>query len=336
MTTTGTPTTIEWGLLVVIYLYTAGISAGMFVVSGLAVYIGGGHYRRLARVGALLAPWPLIIGLGMLVFDLGRPLYFWRLFTTIQFTSPMSIGSWLLTFFSIISILYFILWLPYPLRRLIRVPHRFSELFQPRQWRTFSPDMVRRGRGILAAIGFPISLGVGMYTGVLLGAVPARPFWNTPMVAQLFLFSALSTGAAFLLLVTALFGQIVDKKAMHAERHFLVSLDAALIVMEFFIIIPFFLHQALNTRSSAASVALVLGGPFTVPFWVGVVLLGLFIPLAIEGYELFPLILKEGASRYSRQLGFISALLVLVGGFILRWVFVYAGQVSHFLPIMPR
>lgn len=330
------PTSTEWGMLVVIYLYTAGISAGMFAVSAFAVYIGGGRYRRLARLSALLSPWPLIIGLGMLVFDLGRPLHFWRLFTTIQVTSPMSIGSWLLTLFTIVAMLYLVLWLPRPIRNLLRLPHRVGDVFHPSRWQAMSPTFVRMARGVLAAGGFGLSLGVGMYTGVLLGAVPARPFWNTPMVAQLFLFSALSSGTAFVLLVAALGGKLIDSDAMHSERHLLVSLDASLIVLELFIIVPFFLHQALNTWSSSTSISLVTGGSFTTAFWGGVVLIGLLIPLAMEGYELFPLILKEGAIKFSRQLGVISAVLVLVGGFMLRYVFVYAGQVSHFLPILAR
>lgn len=332
----GASTTIEWGMMVVIYLYTAGLSAGMFAVSALATYLGGGRYQRLARLGAMLAPWPLMVGLGMLVFDLGKPLRFWRLFTTVQWTSPMSIGSWLLTFFTAISLVYLFLWLPRPLRSLVRLPLRFGDLFHPARWEPLPQRAVRLGRGVLAAVGFVLSLGVGMYTGVLLGAVPARPFWNTPMVAQLFLFSALSSGAALALLIVALGGRLVDDEAMRHERHLLVSIDASLIVLEIFILIPFFLHQALNTRSSAESMQLVMGGPYTALFWGGVVVLGLLIPLAIEGYELFPLILKEGAVRYSRQLGIVSAALVLMGGFLLRYVFVYAGQVSHFLPVIAR
>jgi formate-dependent nitrite reductase membrane component NrfD len=248
----------------------------------------------------------------------------------------MSIGSWLLTLFVIVSLLYLFLWLPHPIRNLVRLPTRFGDLLHLRRWQPLSQRVVRVGRGVLAAFGFVLSLGVGMYTGVLLGAIPARPFWNTPMVAQLFLFSALSSGAAFVLLVAALGGKLVDADAMHKERHLLVSIDASLIILEIFIIIPFFLHQALNTWSSAESMELVMGGPFTVAFWFGVVLLGLLIPLAIEGYELFPLILKEGAVKYSRSLGMISAVLVLIGGFMLRYVFVYAGQVSHFLPVLAR
>jgi formate-dependent nitrite reductase membrane component NrfD len=308
----------------------------MFAVSAFAVYIGGGRYRRLARLSALLSPWPLMLGLAMLVFDLGRPLHFWRLFTTIQVTSPMSIGSWLLTLFTVISLVYLVLWLPRPIRNLLRLPQHGGDILHPSRWQPLSPRVVRMGRGVLAAVGFGLSLGVGMYTGVLLGALPARPFWNTPMVAQLFLFSALSSGTAFVLLVAALGGKLIDPDALHSERHLLISLDVSLIVLELFIIIPFFLHQALNTWSSSTSINLVTGGPFTTAFWGGVVLLGLLIPLAMEGYELFPLILKEGAIKFSRQLGMISAILVLVGSFMLRYVFVYAGQVSHFLPIMAR
>jgi polysulfide reductase chain C len=81
---------------------------------------------------------------------------------------------------------------------------------------------------------------------------------------------------------------------------------------------------------------LILDGEYTLWFWVGVILIGILLPLAIEGYELFPVIVKEGAARHSLVLSAASAVFVLVGGFILRFVFVYTGQASHFLPIMAR
>jgi formate-dependent nitrite reductase membrane component NrfD len=171
-----------------------------------------------------------------------------------------------------------------------------------------------------------------MYTGVLLGAIPARPMWNTPMIAQLFLMSAMSSGVATVLLVASL----MRTHHLHSERHFLVSFDAMLIVLEILMVIPFFLHQSLSTWSSAQSLNFIMGGPYTLTFWGGVVLLGLLIPLAIEGFELFPVIWQEQAVKYSRLWGGLSAALVLVGGFALRYVFVYAGQVSHFLPLYTR
>ena len=156
------------------------------------------------------------------------------------------------------------------------------------------------------------------------------------MVAQLFLFSAMSSGAATVLLIAALAPLKEGRDRLHHERHFLVTVDAAMIVLEIFIIIPFFLHQTLNTWSSAESIQLVMGGSFTVPFWIGVVFIGLLIPLAIEGFELFPVIWQEAAVKYSRVWGGLSAVMVLLGGFLVRYVFVYAGQLSHFLPMLER
>lgn len=326
---------IEWNLLIVNYLFVAGLSAGAFAVSSFATYLGGPHYRRVARIGALIAPFPVMLGVGALIFDLERPLAFYNLFLTVQWTSPMSIGTWLLTLFIVVSLIYAVLWLPAPLDNLLRVPTSKGALFDFKRWTPLSPNLIRKLRAIFAAIGFPLSLGVGIYTGILLGAIPARPFWNTPMVAQLFLFSAMSTGAATILLITALLGSR-RRDELEEERRMLISTDMVLIVLEIFMLIPFLLHHALSTWSSASSIELILGGEFTLPFWIGVILLGIALPLAIEGYELFPVILKEGAARYSLALSATSAVFVLIGGFVLRYVFVYAGQVSHFLPYIPR
>lgn len=325
----------EWGLFVVNYLFLAGVSAGAFAISSFATYLGGPHFRRVARIGALIAPWPVIAGLGLLIFDLGRPLAFWHLFTTVQWTSPMSIGSWLLTGFVVVSLVNAVLWVPAPLDNLLRIPTRRQDLTHFTRWLPLTGSLLRRSRAIVAALGFPISLGVGIYTGILLGAIPSRPLWNTPMLAQLFLFSAMSTGTATVLLVTALLGSRREDELEH-ERKLLVSTDLVLIVLEIFMLIPFLLHHALSTWSSASSISLILGGDFTLPFWVGVILLGILLPLTIELYELFPLIWKEALSRYSLWLSAASGVFVLMGGFILRFVFVYAGQVSHFLPTIAR
>jgi polysulfide reductase chain C len=322
----------HWNLLIAFYLFTAGISAGAFFVSGLATYLGGARYQRISRIGALLAPWPLALGLAALIFDLTKPFQFWWLFLTVEYTSPMSIGSWLLTGFSIISFVYFILWIPRPWRDLLRLPHHLADLTHFSAWRPLNRQEIRLSRRVVAAIGAPLAIGVGMYTGILLGAIPARPMWNTPMIAQLFLMSAMSSGVATVLLVASL----LRSHHLHSERHFLVSFDAMLIVLEIFMVIPFFLHQSLSTWSSTQSLNLIMGGPYTLVFWGGVVLLGLLIPLAIEGFELFPVIWQEQAIKYSRLWGGLSAGLVLIGGFILRYVFVYAGQVSHFLPLYVR
>jgi formate-dependent nitrite reductase membrane component NrfD len=183
--------TIEWGLLIVNYLFLGGLSAGLLFISALATYLQRNDepsYSRIARLGALMAPWPVMVGCLLLIFDLGHWYRFYKLFLHLRWVSPMSLGSWLLVAFSLVSMLYGYAWLNTTERdRLFSaLPRRVGFL------RALDRDLSGWRRS-LAAIGFPIALGVGIYTGVLLGAVQSRPFWNTNLVAQLFLFSALSS-----------------------------------------------------------------------------------------------------------------------------------------------
>ena len=65
-------------------------------------------------------------------------------------------------------------------------------------------------------------------------------------------------------------------------------------------------------------------------FWVFFLGFGLLAPLGIEVYELAPSLLKGRAFHGNRNLALAASSLVLVGGFLLRYIFVYAGQLSSF------
>ena len=160
----------EWGILIVNYLFLGGLSAGLYFVSGFATYLQElkeeESYGRIARYGAMIAPWPVALGSFLLIFDLGNWYRFYKLFLHFRWQSPMSIGSWLLLLFNGVALVYFWAWLPEEYRKkavtLFRLP------------RMLDRDL-SGSRRLLAVIGFPLSVGVAIYTGVLLGAVQARP-----------------------------------------------------------------------------------------------------------------------------------------------------------------
>src|SRR5215472_16911137 len=279
---------IEWGYLIVSYLFLGGLSAGLYFVSALATLLERNGedtaYKRIANLGAVLAPWPVMVGSSLLIFDLGRWYRFWKLFMNIRWTSPMSLGSWLLITFSFVSLIYCYAWLNEKHRAWIfsKVPRRLAFL------QLLNCDISGKQRA-LALGGLPIAVGVGVYTGVLLGAVQSRPFWNTNLVAQLFLFSALSGGCALLILVLAASPR---KFEMH-EFQSLYLLDVSFLTLEFFIVIPYVIHGELSVEAVRESLKLVLGGPFTILFWVFFMGLGLLIPWVIEVYEALPLLLHH-------------------------------------------
>src|SRR6266700_2742257 len=158
---------IEWGYLIVSYLFLGGLSAGLYFVSALASLLQKNGedmaYKRIAKIGALLAPWPVMLGCFLLIFDLGRWYRFWKLFVHIEWTSPMSLGSWLLVAFSVVAVVYCNSWLTAEQRTWIfsRIPKRLGFL------QLLNRDLSGKQR-VLALIGLPISVGVGIYTGVLL------------------------------------------------------------------------------------------------------------------------------------------------------------------------
>jgi formate-dependent nitrite reductase membrane component NrfD len=317
-------TTIEWGFLIVNYLFLGGLSAGIFFVSALATYLqedGQSAYPRIARYGAMIAPWPVSLGSFLLIFDLGNWYRFYKLFIHFKWQSPMSIGSWLLLLFTGVTFLYFWAWLPDEARKALfaRVPKRLRFLHR------FDVDL-SGWRRTLGMVGFPLSVGVGIYTGVLLGAVQSRPFWNTNLVAQMFLFSALSTGTAALILALS-----VNRKELDFRQlRFLYTLDICFITIEFFIVLPYLIHGKLSVLAVQDALKLILGGPFTLVFWLVFMLLGLLLPLAIELWEMSPAFFQKSAVHHNKRLASGAALLVLMGGYVLRYVFVYAGQVSAF------
>jgi formate-dependent nitrite reductase membrane component NrfD len=345
--------TIEWQYLIVSYLFLGGLSAGLYFVSALTELFrkdDDSAQEYMARIGALLAPWPVILGCTLLVFDLGHWYRAYKLFLHFRWESPMSIGSWLLMVFIGISLVYAYGWISSGGRE-----HFFEKLPKRLRFlRVFNVD-VAPWRRPLAIAGLPVSVGVAIYTGVLLGAVQSRPFWNTNLVAQLFLFSALSTGCALLILVLATRAR---KFEMYNFRS-LYLLDVSFLTLEFFIVVPYIIHGELSVEAVRESLKLVLGGPFTVLFWVFFMSLGLVLPWAIEVREVVPLFLSQmqivprldtatagvaGASgpvvneraelaparklHFSRVWAIAAALLVLMGGVLVRYIFVFAGQMS--------
>ncbi|MEO8055919.1 MAG: NrfD/PsrC family molybdoenzyme membrane anchor subunit, partial [Acidobacteriota bacterium] len=161
-----------------------------------------------------------------------------------------------------------------------------------------------------------VGVGLGLYTGLLLGTMPSRLAWNSPVLGPLFLASGISTGAASLLLFP------LDD----AERKTLVRWDAIAIGAELVLIVLLFLGWATSGEAGRFAAGSFLGGPYTAVFWSLVVVAGLLVPLAMELLE----------SR--RHLPFVALVPVLIlgGGLALRWILLLAGQASAYRLLVMR
>jgi formate-dependent nitrite reductase membrane component NrfD len=321
---------IIWNWIVAVDLFGAGLSAGAFIISATAYFLGRERYETITRIGAYIAPFPVILGILALIYDLERPHLFWRLFLTFQPNSVMSFGSWLLLFFSVFSMSHLILWLPEKYDYFKIIPAIKANRILSR----LRGDNLTVLRGLVAGFGIPISIGVGIYTGVLLGALTARPFWNNPMLPMLFLISAMMTGSAAICFVGCFIKGFrgMSRENVNTNKFMIHSIDFTLIVFSIIAVFLFILGLYVSPRSSVAAVHLIMGGEFTLLFWTLVVGVGILVPLALEVYELIPHYIKQVELReHNPWISGIITTSVLIGGFTMRYIVIYAGQIARII-----
>jgi polysulfide reductase chain C len=319
---------IHWNWIVAVDLFAAGLSAGAFIISATAYFLGKEKYENITRIGAYIAPFPVIVGILCLLYDLERPHLFWKLFVTFQPNSVMSLGSWLLLFFSLFSFAHFFLWLPERYDYLKLLPRIQSHRFLGR----FKGDNLTKLRGLIAGFGIPISIGVGIYTGVLLGALTARPFWNNPMLPMLFLISAMMTGSASICFVGCFIKGFrgMSRENVNTNKFMIHSVDFTLMVFSIIATFLFILGLYVSPRSSAEAVHLIMGGEFTLLFWIVAVGVGIILPLSLEVYELIPHYIEHVELRdHNPWISGIITVSVLIGGFTMRYIVIYAGQMAQ-------
>lgn len=313
---------LNWGLPIILYLYLAGVGAGAMTVSASVLLRGGGggfggDHFALARYGALIAPLPVMAGTGLLILELGSfeagHWFKWmNLYGTINL-SPMSIGTWLLTFFIGLSVLY-------------------AYTFISRD--AHPDDDLRKMRKLIAWIAVPLGISVAVYTGILLGAMPARPFWNSPVLALLFLVSSISTGVAVIILARALLHKknisVEAEQRFHDSGYLLTASDALLIGFELMVVFLFIMYALLTVGDVREALQVILpGGVLANLFWVGFVFVGLTLPVIVELRYVLPKLLYHHEYAVSRTVDIAIPALVLVGGFMLRYVIVVAGQITY-------
>lgn len=297
------PSLSIWGWEISVYLFLGGWVAGMMILTGITLVKG--RYRERHCVCASLPGVSLILlSLGMLALflDLEHKLYVWRLYLTFEWTSPMSWGSWILLLVYPVLVVSGLVRPPAPIEDMSQSVERTS------QW-------LRAREGLVEAVGavsIVLGAGLGIYTGVLLSALGARPLWNSGALGPLFLVSGLSVAAAF--------GHLVARHP--EEREGLASLDNILMPVELALLALLLMGLAAGSSAQAAAAELFLGGPYTAVFWVFVVTLGLVIPL----------IYQTLAVRHVVRHTPIAPIMVMAGGLVLRWVLVSAGQLSHWAP----
>lgn len=291
-----------WHWHIPLYLFLGGLAAGIMFFASLYTILGKENkYPGAVKRAPIIVPFLLIIGLTALFFDLKHKLYFWQLYTVIRIQSPMSWGAWTLMAITPLSMVW--------------VAIHIREFFPNWDWKlpilNWLEEFFIKYKKYLAWVILYFSVILGIYTGILFSAFNARPLWNTSILGPLFLTSGLSAGAAVIILFS---------KRQKESINF-AKIDIMLIGIELFLIVHMFMGFLASTEVQIEAANMFLGGQYTAPFWIFVVIIGMIIPAVLEFLEL----------RKFHIPTVIPVVLVLFGSLMLRFIIAYAGQMSRWL-----
>jgi formate-dependent nitrite reductase membrane component NrfD len=178
-----------WKWEIATYFYLGGMSAGAFILSRLAHCFGKDpSFRELSRYAAYVACAAAIPCPFLLIHDLGDPARFHHMLRVWKPSSPMNLGTWVLTSITPIAFL--------------NLGREIVGHLQPQLLRKPTLNVAAASIGVISDLaGVPLALLLAGYTGVLLSNT-SNPLWRqNAHLSPIFMIGALSTGASAISIV---------------------------------------------------------------------------------------------------------------------------------------
>ena len=295
---------LTWGPILAGYLFLGGLAGGAYMVGALTDLFKKEKYAVLSKSGILASFVSIVLGLVLLVFDLKRfevaPLVILNAYRRFP-GSIMAVGTWIITGFTLVSLVTVVLW--------------YLD-----GW-----SLVRK---IVEVVGVILGLATAAYTGILLSFARGVPFWNSGFLPWLFVLSGLLTGLAISVLLIPIaavfmpkaFGDFKSTWNATPEYLELVGYSDDLGIPMIFIETAVMLLYLVTTPSTGI---LWRGSGISLYFYA-YLLLALLMPLALTYYN--QKLTTAGRHKTVIYLTLLTTVLVLVGGFLLRYVVLIGGQ----------
>jgi Ni/Fe-hydrogenase subunit HybB-like protein len=175
---------VSWAFYIGNFTFLVGVAAAAVMLVIPAYVYNWKPIKEIVIFGELLAVCAVIMSIAFIVVDIGNPLRFWHMLPILgTMNFPYSMLSW--DFFFLLA---------YLIINFVVVSHLLYSIFYKKEYR-------RRMVLIIVFISIPMAVGIHTVTAFLYNAIPARPFWNSALLAPRFLASAFCSGPAILLIL---------------------------------------------------------------------------------------------------------------------------------------
>jgi len=216
--TTNMRDSVSWAFYIGNFTFLVGVAAAAVMLVIPAYIYNWKPVKEIVIFGELLAVCAVIMCIGFIIVDIGNPLRFWHMLPILgTMNFPWSLLSW--DFF--VLLIYFLI-------NLIVVSHLLYAIFYKKEYK-------RSLVIVLVFISIPMAVAIHTVTAFLYNALPARPFWNSALLAPRFLASAFCSGPAILLILF----QILRKITKFEIKNEAIWTIAELMVYSMFIYLFF-------------------------------------------------------------------------------------------------
>jgi Ni/Fe-hydrogenase subunit HybB-like protein len=319
---------VAWSVMIALYPYITGLVAGAFIVSSLYHVFGDKDLKPVGNMALVAALCFIFYCMTPLLFHLGKPFRCFNIMFTPNLQSAMSIFGFICFFY--MGVLLVEIWLVF--RK--DIIERSREGFFLKRWfyallalgvtdlTEESLALDKKIISFLAAIGIPAACVLHGYVGFIFGAIKSNPWWSTPLMPLIFLLSAIVSGIAILILVY-MFVMKVQKKEINVPciqalcKYFWGFLIFAVTLEELQVLTMGYMSQ-----ESWGIISVLLSEKLRFSYnWLQVYI-GACVPLVLLGI----VSLRSLKDKTVILFAALSAFLILVQVFAMRWNVVIGGQ----------
>lgn len=320
---------VHWGMLIVVYPYLTGLVAGAFILASLVKVFNVKEVQSAYRLALLTALAFLLIAPLPLLLHLGHPTRSYEIFLSPNFTSAMAMFGFVYAWYLMVVLLLEI-WFTYRKdlivwsqeeKGVMRWVHRVISLFSTDisdKAVEFDKKMVKG----ITVIGIPSAFLLHGYVGFIFGSIKANPWWSSVLMPIVFLFSAIVSGIALVILlymvITPLRHEKIDINCLDKMASYLFYA----VIVDFSLEMLDFIHRLYESEESIKILSDLVMNKLFISLGVLQVLLGMLLPLGV----MVAIRLFKFEEELRKLLYFVSVILIQIGIFATRWNVVIGGQ----------
>lgn len=320
---------VHWGILIVVYPYLTGLVAGAFILASLVKVFNVKEVQPVYRLSLLTALAFIIVAPLPLLLHLGHPERSYEIFLTPNFTSAMAMFGFVYAWYLMVVLLLEI-WFTYRRDLIVwgqaekstmRLIHRTISLFS-RDTSERAVEFDKRAVKAITIIGIPSAFLLHGYVGFIFGSVKANPWWSSVLMPIVFLFSAIVSGIALVILLYMFLTPLRGEKINIACLDKMASYLFYAVIVDFSLELLDFIHRLYESEESIKILSELVMNKLFISLGIIQVMLGMLLPLGI----MICIKLFRFDEELRKLLYFVSVILIQLGIFATRWNVVIGGQ----------